>query len=229
MTKLFLIIPILAYGISLNAQLSTRFHADVETHYSIPINEFSNANAKSVVRYSGFPNLTLRENFHFGKVGFGLKTGLLNIGQIHRINDSIKLKQRAYVIPIGLQLNFGDVTDNFFYLGTQLNFAINYKQKTWINKTAKIKENTWFSDDVNQFNPTFFIGYNYSEQSGFQIQYQYFNFFNEKKLFNFRGVNTYIKQSNFVSLVFTTRINSKAVNEKFEHDDAKDVEILMMK
>lgn len=211
LNPLILFIVISFQAIFVEAQVTTKLAMALESNISYPIAKFSNANAVAVPRYTNdISNLNIQQYFIFSKkIGFSIKTGYSNIGLIHRINDSIKLKQRAYVIPLGLQLNFGDPLKKHLYVGAEYIYAFNYKEKTWLNGQSKQKYNEWFSNKVNQFTPAFFVGYQFSHVSYVQVRYQAGNLINESYRFNFKGVNTYVNSSNLITISLGTFIMGK--------------------
>ncbi len=224
---LSIVILVLCTANQVLAQSKTKFDVVLESSLAYPLSKFTVGDAKPVVRYSSeFGNILFKENIHIkGKFGIALQTGINNVGLIHRLNDSIKLKQRAYVIPLGFQLNIGDQSERHFFIGGQYNLAFNYKEKTWLNKESKIKSNEWFSDKVNLFTPVLYLGYQYSNKNYVKVQYQIGNFINENYLFNIRGVNTRIIQSNSVNIVFGTVLDFKNAGKATAPSAGKDVEI----
>jgi len=196
---------------TVNAQVTTKLAVALESNLSFPLAKFSNANAVAVPRYTNdISNLNVQQYFILSKnIGFSIKSGYSNVGLIHRINDSIKLKQRAYVLPLGVQINMGDALKKHIFIGAEYVYAFNYKQKTWLNGQSKQKYNEWFSDKVNQFTPAFFVGYQFSNVSYVQVRYQAGSLINENYIFNFKGVSTRVNSSNLITISLGTFIIGK--------------------
>jgi hypothetical protein len=118
---------------------------------------------KNVVRFSPFINLSGQFHIDFND-HLGIYTGLSlrNIGIITKLNDSVKVKQRVYTVGIPLGLKFGNMAGTFFVIGAEAEFAINYKQKVYVND-AKEKTNIWFSDRTNIFLPSAFAEIRFKE------------------------------------------------------------------
>ena len=78
---------------------------------------------------------------------------LKNLGMITRA-DSVRTKYRIYTLglPIGLRLRIGHQT--YLKAGVDINWAFNYKEKTFINDKKKTKFNEFFSDRT----PALFAG-----------------------------------------------------------------------
>lgn len=118
---------------------------------------------KNVIRFSPFINLGVQFHIDFN-AHTGIYTGLSlrNIGIITKLNDSVKVKQRVYTIGIPLGFKFGNMAGTFFVIGAEAEFAVNYKQKVYVND-AKSKTNTWFSDRTNIFLPSAFAEIRFKE------------------------------------------------------------------
>jgi hypothetical protein len=114
----------------------------------------------------------LHFNFHYDfNKHFGLYTGIgnRNIGFITRENSSfldengnsteenIKWKRRAYALSIPLAIKFGNFDKFFFFAGAQYEWLYHYKEKEFMD-SGKRKYTDWFSDRVNAFIPSVFVG-----------------------------------------------------------------------
>jgi hypothetical protein len=230
MKKPILTILSLAITFSVFAQNKIHFVPAFEEGFTFPLAEFTNANKKEVVRYTGtVTNLSLKTHVTIApNFNFSLNTGILNHGFIHNLNDTLKVKQRAYVIPIGAQFTFGDVKNKNFFIGAEAHIPFHYKEKTWVigERSTKIKSSEWLSSKTEMFSPLVFLGFQFNKKTYIQLKYQLGNFLDPTQNFNFRGINTKISQSNMVSLSFGTIINAKnASGFSKPMDDSKDIEI----
>src|SRR5690606_17090973 len=111
---------------------------------------------KNVGRFTPFINvgLLLHRDFNV-KTGFYTGIAVRNVGIITALNDSIRLKQRVYTVGIPIALKYGDMKGNLVAAGFDNEFAVNYKQKKYVND-EKSKTNVWFSDRTNIYLPSVF-------------------------------------------------------------------------
>jgi len=110
----------------------------------------------TVVRFSCFFHLGQQVHIDFNKnTGFYTGLSLRNVGIINNLNDSVKIKQRVYTLGIPIAFKFGDMTGTYIAVGVEGEFAIQYKQKVFVND-EKSKTNIWFSDRTNIFLPSAF-------------------------------------------------------------------------
>lgn len=230
MKKLLLTILTTVITFSVTAQKRFHFIPAFEEGFTFPLAEFSNANKQAVVRYTGtVTNFVLKTHVMIKpKFNFSLNTGIMNHGFIHKLNDTLKVKQRAYVVPLGAQLTFGNVEKKNFFLGAEVHIPFHYKEKTWIigDRSTKVKSSEWLSDKTEMFSPLVFLGVQLNEKRYITLKYQVGDFLNPTQLFNFSGINTLVTQSNMISLSFGTVINAKnPTGFSKPLDDSKDIEI----
>jgi len=230
MKKQLLFTLLIALSFSTFAQKRYHFVPAFEEGLTFPLAKFDHANAQSVVRYTGtITNLMLKNHFAITpKFNVSINTGILNHGFIHNLNDTLKVKQRSYVIPLGGQFTFGNIEGMNFFLGGEVHIPIHYKEKTWIigDRKSKIKNAEWMSDKTEMLSPLVFLGFQINENRYFQIKYQLGDFLNPNHQFNFRGINTRVTQSNMISFTFGTIINTKnPTGFSKPLDDSKDMEI----
>lgn len=136
----------------------------------------------------------------------GAFTGLefKNIGLISKPTDSLKLKQRVYTLGVPLGLKIGDVTGGaFFFFGGELDLALNYKEKQFVDGKKVHKFNEWFSDRTPLIMPSLFAGLRIH---GFGLKVQYYpqNFFNRDFSTGSTGNKTYPYKGTEGNLVFAT-------------------------
>jgi hypothetical protein len=115
----------------------------------------------------------LHINFHYDfNNNFGLFTGIgnRNIGFITMESSStkddnglsdyhdVKWKRRAYALNIPLAIKLGNFDKDFFvFAGAQYEWLYHYKEKEFLD-AGKRKYTDWFSDRVNAFIPSVFVG-----------------------------------------------------------------------
>lgn len=137
---------------------------------------------RNIPRFTVFFNIGSNFNKDFSK-NFGIFTGLnlKNIGLISKPTDSLKLKQRVYTVGVPLGIKLGDVTGGsfFFFAGGEIDLAINYKEKEFVDGDKVHKFNQWFSDRTPLLMPSLFAGIRMSPGFGLKVQYYPQNFFNQ--------------------------------------------------
>jgi hypothetical protein len=123
------------------------------------MNSTSVVPSKPVLRFSGFFNYESQIHFDFGKhAGIYSGLGIKNIGLINTFKENeTTIKQRAYVLSMPLAFKLGSMKDqSYVALGGEANLMMHYKEK-FIYGKSKSKDNEWFSNKVNLFNPAVFI------------------------------------------------------------------------
>lgn len=137
-------------------------------------------------RFTMFFNIGTNANIDLGN-NFGVFTGLnlTNIGMITEEKivgvvktDVFKLKQRVYAVGVPVGIKIGDLRKFYVYGGAEAGFAINFKQKTFINGEKVDKFNEWFSNRSNPFMPALFAGFQTKSGFGLKVQYYLNDFLN---------------------------------------------------
>lgn len=137
---------------------------------------------RNIPRFTMFLNIGSNFNKDFSR-NFGVFTGinLKNIGLISKPTDSLKLKQRVYTLGVPLGIKVGDLSSGslFFFAGGEIDMAINYKEKQFVNGDKVHKFNEWFSDRTPLLMPSLFAGFRFNPGFGLKVQYYPQNFFNK--------------------------------------------------
>ena len=151
----------------------------------------------TIPRFTMFFNIGSNANVDLGK-NLGLFAGLnlTNIGMITEEKivgvvdtDVFKLKQRVYAVGIPVGIKIGDLRRFYVYGGAEAAFAINFKQKTFIDGEKVDKFNEWFSNRSNPFMPALFAGFQTKSGFGLKVQYYLNDFLNPN--FSEGGVKPY--------------------------------------
>ena len=138
----------------------------------------------NVLRFAPVFNFQYLINKDLSK-NFGLYTGLdiKNLGFIRQTQTTtgeLKYKHRSYALGLPVGLKVGNLENGtFLYLGGQIEWCFNYKQKEFQNgnKTNKFLE--WNSDRVNQWQPSVFVGINLPYGTNIKFKYYFNNFLND--------------------------------------------------
>lgn len=219
MKKLVLFTFLLSLGLSLQAQ-----ETPTKTWYLEVVNEtiFSWGNVKAtgletgnIVRFTPSVNLGVQMHKDFSeKTGFYTGLVIRNVGIITDLNDSVRIKQRTYTLGIPLALKFGTMNGNMAAFGIDNEFAINFKQKVFVND-EKAKTNVWFSDRTPFYLPSAFV--ELKSKSGNYIRFKYYltDFLRaENQRVNVAGVNFNPTQSTMMYISVGYAIKSRDITEK---------------
>jgi len=140
----------------------------------------------TIPRFTMFLNIGTNANVDLGN-NLGLFAGLnlTNIGMITEEKivgtvktDVFKYKQRVYALGVPVGIKIGDLRKFYVYGGAEAAYAINFKQKTFINGEKVDKFNEWFSNRSNPFMPAVFAGFQTKSGFGLKVQYYLNNFLN---------------------------------------------------
>lgn len=133
----------------------------------------------TITRYTYFFNIGTDINFKIDK-NVKIFTGLnmKNIGLIHKVSDSQRVKHRVYTVgaPFGFKFHSNNNKVSF-KTGVDVSVAFNYKWKSCLND-KKTKDNEFFSNRTSLFFPSLFAGL---KVGGLSITGNYYlnNFFNK--------------------------------------------------
>lgn len=139
--------------------------------------ERNGSGIKSPMRFSGFFNYAIVTNIDLGKyVGVSIGGEIKNIGII--LKDSIfRTKHRAYAVGLPVYLRFGNMDKRwYFFGGGQYDYLFAYKEKVFVNG-SKLKRTGGYSNDVNAFIPSVFLGFRAKSGTTFSVNYMLDNFF----------------------------------------------------
>jgi hypothetical protein len=135
----------------------------------------------NVPRFTAFLNTGTNFNYDFSNHA-GFFTGITgkNIGVIYDDTANTRWKRRVIALGAPVGFKFGNLKKhNFFYLAAQADFAINYKEKKFVNGDKVEKNNDWFGKQTPIFMPSVFAGFQTNRKLGLKVQYFLNNFFNQ--------------------------------------------------
>ena len=178
--KFTLIIILLVFSSQLKAQSDWYTTQGGETIFSL-MNFNDNFNDATVLRFSPVFNWQSLLNKDISK-SFGIFTGIAfrNVGFIADDPDSaaIRKKFRTYNVAVPVGFKFGNLDRAFIYAGFDAEYAFNYKEKTFVNGDKEDKDVYWFSNRIQQFQPSVFMGFQLLRGTNIKFKYYLNNFFN---------------------------------------------------
>lgn len=134
-----------------------------------------------IMRFSGFFHLQQEMHYDFNQsFGFYTGIGIRNVGMINELNDSLKLKQRAYGLGVPVAVKVGNLKGFHVSAGAEAELFFHYKQKLFYDD-EKFKQDEWFSDRINLFNPSVFLELNSRKGSYIRFKYYLLDFLVEDK------------------------------------------------
>ncbi|MCL6261168.1 hypothetical protein M3O96_18845 [Aquiflexum sp. TKW24L] len=137
-------------------------------------------NKNNVLRFSPVINLQTLLNFDQSE-SFGWFTGvnIRNVGFIFDESASVRKKVRNYNLGIPLGIKLGNMNDRFFFAGYELEIAMNYRERTFVDEVRTERFSVWFSDRINTLQHALFIGYTLPKGTSIKAKYYLNSFFNQ--------------------------------------------------
>jgi hypothetical protein len=137
-------------------------------------------NNNNVLRFSPVINIQNLLNFDQSE-SFGWFTGIniRNVGFIFDESASVRKKVRNYNLGIPIGVKLGQLDNRFFFAGYELEIAMNYRERTFVDEVRDRKFNVWFSDRVNTLQHALFIGYTLPKGTSIKAKYYLNSFFNQ--------------------------------------------------
>lgn len=134
----------------------------------------------NIIRWSPVFNFQGYGNYDFNKnlgVMFGL--GVRNVGFIYDVpGTNTKKKFRNYDLGIPVGIKVGNMNKFFVFVGYEIEFPFNYKEKTFIDE-KKTKFSVWFSKRVPSYYHTAFVGVQFPYGMSLKFKYYLSEFFNQ--------------------------------------------------
>jgi hypothetical protein len=178
------LIPFLSFTllivVSANAQSGWYTTSGSETIFSwnSPIHS---AKDNTVVRFAPVLNFQSMLNKDLSK-SLGIYTGV-NLRSVGFITDdpadaTIRRKFIKYNIGIPLGFKVGKMGKMFLYAGGNIEYAFNYKEKTFVNGDKESKKVYWFTDRIRTFQTAVHAGVQFHKGMNIKFQYYINSFFN---------------------------------------------------
>ena len=149
--------------------------------------DFSNVNSDSssytnILRFAPVFNLQWILNYDVSNnLGFFTGADIRNLGLVRRTNNSdpeVKYKHRVYTFGVPAGIKLGNLDRTFVYMGYQIEWAWNYKQKEFVHD-KKTKFSEWNSNRVDQWQQSVFIGLNFPYGTSIKFKYYLQNLLNQ--------------------------------------------------
>jgi hypothetical protein len=191
-TRILLIQAILLVGVSSYAQ-DTYTTSSGELIFSYANINYNGSETSSVLRFSPVFNVQTLINKDMSDK-FGVFTGLAvrNVGFIYDVPDQlgVRMKHRTYNLGVPIGFKIGNLDKAFLFGGYEFEIPIVYKEKTFVNEDKQDKTTIWFSNRVNTWNNTVFLGVQLP--AGLSVKFKYYltNFFNKDYESTTSGVTT---------------------------------------
>lgn len=180
-----------------------------ELIFSVPDVKVNDKQLSGPVRFSAFFHFSVNQHADFSNtVGIFSGLGVRNIGFIVD-RDSLRTKFRSYTLGIPLALKIGNLKDDtYFYLGGEIEYLFNYKQKDFIDGN-KTKVTEWFSNRTEQFLPSAFVGLNMKQGGNIRFTYTLGDFLNKDFTLS-NGTKPYSNmKSNFYMISIASNVRYK--------------------
>ena len=111
------------------------------------------------------------------KAGVFAGLGIRNVGFIYDVDENTRKKVRTYNLGIPVGFKIGNMSSSYVYAGYEIEFPLNYKEKTFIDE-EKSKFNTWFSDRT-AIQQSLLFGIQMPYGTNIKFKYYFTNFFKE--------------------------------------------------
>ena len=173
------------------------FTSGGEVIFSFANVEQNGNNQSSTMRFAPVINLQAMVNKDMSEK-FGLLTGLAvrNVGYITKDyidpsnNLNYKKKFRSYNLGIPIGVKVGNLEKSFFYGGYEVELAVAYKEKTYVNNDKTDKITGWFTDRQELFQHGFFAGVQFPYGPSLKFKY-YLSEFHNRNYTDNAGIKPY--------------------------------------
>lgn len=138
------------------------------------------ADVESNLRWSPVFNWQGINNIDFGR-GFGIFYGVAvrNVGFIYNVDNETTKRYRTYNFGIPVGVKIGNLNGTFLWGGYEFEMPFHYKEKTFVGERKVDKFDVWFSNRVNWYTQSVFVGINFKKGLNLKFKYYLDNFFNQ--------------------------------------------------
>ncbi len=179
--KKILLILLVAVGFTTYVKAQSEFYTTSggEMIFSFATIDDNGSDKGSIMRWSPVFNLQFYGNYDLNKnIGFMFGGAVRNVGFIYEQSNGTKKKFRNYNVGIPVGIKVGNMNKVFFFGGYEIEFPINYKEKTIINE-QKTKFSVWFSERVPVYYNSFYAGVQFPYGLSLKFKYYVSEFFNQ--------------------------------------------------
>lgn len=179
--KIILSFTMLSLVLTLPSAAQNKFYTSSGLEMQLSWAKITQAGSEipSVGRFAPFFNIQTFANYDVNdNIGFFSGLGFRNVGFIYDADEFTRKKYRTYNIGIPFGIKAGNLKKAFAYAGYEIEFPINYKEKTFINE-QKSKFNVWFSGRVPVVYHTLLVGVQLPKGLNLKFKYYFSNFFNK--------------------------------------------------
>ncbi len=142
-----------------NLRFSAWFHLQAHWHYDFA--KYMGAFVGLGMRNIGYTTSPKSDNIYLkGFTVYNNNTQKYELNNTNNNTDYLTtVKRRAYTIGIPIGLKIGNMAKNrFVFFGGEIEFPFHYKNKGWVNNKKVEKSSWWFSDQVNPYLLSTFVG-----------------------------------------------------------------------
>jgi len=188
MKKLLLLFAFVGIVLGASSQSKSYFSAASEMLFSMGdvqiVDSAGNTQEPgTVVRWAPVLNIQGAYNYNPSKA-FGVFLGLSirNIGYIadDPLEDNIRYKYRTYNFGIPVGVKIGSMEKFFAFGGYEIEFPFHYKEKKFIGDDKDSKITGWFSDRVEPFQQSWFVGIEIPNGINLKFKYYFTDFHNKE-------------------------------------------------
>lgn len=187
-TKTFLLVGVILIAVmSLRAQTQQFYTTSGgEMIFSFASIDDAGSDDGNIMRWSPVFNLQYLANYDVSKnIGFFSGVCVRNVGFIYdnymapEAEVAVKKKFRNYTAGIPVGFKIGNLDEFFIYGGYEIEFPLNYKEKTFENEVKTDKFNVWFSNRVPAVYHTLLAGIQFPYGANLKFKYYLTNFHNK--------------------------------------------------
>ncbi len=142
-----------------NLRFSAWFHIQAHWHYDFA--KHMGAFVGLGMRNIGYTTTPESNNIYLkGFTAYNHVTKEYELNNTNSNNDKLTtVKRRAYTVGIPIGLKIGNMARNrFVFFGGEIEFPFHYKNKGWVNNKKLEKNSWWFSNQVNPYLLSTFVG-----------------------------------------------------------------------
>lgn len=165
---------------------------------------------QNIINYDLSPNVGLFSGFNVRNVGF-ISNNEFFVAENGDEKQWDRAVRRTYNLGMPLGIKVGNIEKELFvYGGVEAEFAINFRERLYEGDSKNVRSE-WFSDEVNIWSPSWFVGVNLPNGIALTYKSYFNNFFNKsyKRSDNSTPYANYNVNVHYISLNFYLFTNFK--------------------